>query len=184
MSCLFLEALFQSSFTCLYNQTCLDLMRTAIYYSQPVPLEILADSSLLSPNTTVETTLSELFVIQWFKKTSFNQYFNECAPQSCQYSYILKFNRVYFITTTIALFGGLTKGLHFVVACIAMVVIYLYDRRKKNQVIPYSQQSDIAVIDLDNTALHIAPIPAATTVEVSIIYLDFLSCLFNFFRSL
>jgi hypothetical protein len=165
--CFLLDALFQSTFSCLYNQTCLDLMQTAIYYSKPIPAKILIASSFSSQNITIETYLSQLFVIEWFKNISFDLYFDECAPESCQYSYTSKFNQIYFITTIIALFGGLTDVLHFVVSCVLKVVMKLYNRRRKNQVTPYSQQqSNIVTLNIDDKTLEVVPTPTITTVEV------------------
>lgn len=167
IGCLFLDAFLQSTFSCLYNQTCLDLIRTVNYHSKPVPVKILIDPRLSSRNITVETYLNKLFVTKWFPNASFDHYFNECAPILCQYSYISKFNQVYFTTTIIALFGGLTEGLHVIISYIITMVIKLYERRKTNQVKPSSQKSNIAVIDSHDTTHEITVIPTtSTTIQV------------------
>ncbi len=183
--CLPLDSLLQSSLSCLYNQSCLDMMRAAIYYSKPVPVEILKYSSSMDPNITIEKILSQLFVSKWFHHFSFDRYFNECAPQSCQYSYSTKFNRIYVITTLIALFGGLTDGLHFVVSCISLLVFKLYDylKKKKNNVVAsHSQQSNIVAINNENNALEAISKPIIATEQVIICFtpIDFIPFLFIF----
>jgi len=187
IGCLPLDALLQSSLSCLYNQSCLDVMQSAIYYSKPVPVEILKYSSSMDPNTTIENILSQLFISKWFHHFSFDRYFNECAPQSCQYSYSTKFNRIYVVTTLIALFGGLTDGLHFVVSCISLLVFKLYDylKKKKNNVVaPHSQQSNIVAIDTENNALETVSMPTPTIVTEQVIIcftpIDFILFLFIF----
>jgi hypothetical protein len=170
VGCLILDSVLESSLTCLYNQTCLDLMQTSFYLSKPVPAEILTYSPLLLPNTTIEKILSQLFVSEWFENKSFDLYFNECAPQSCQYSYSMQYNPVYVVTTLMALFGGLTQGLHFFLYCIQLIIIKFIDRRKKkNQVAPCSNPLDVAVIDLDNNTIEIGSVSATTTIQVTIV---------------
>jgi hypothetical protein len=179
VGCLLFDSLLQSSLTCLYNETCLGMMRASIYYSKPVPVETLIYSPLMMPNTTIETMLSQLFVSEWFQTISFDLYFNECAPQSCQYSYSIESNIIYVITTLIALFGGLTKGLHFFLYCIQLIVVKFVDcRRKKKQLVPYRNQPDIAVINQDINTIEIDPIEATTTVQVIKLYSCFTNCLF------
>ncbi|CAF3872343.1 unnamed protein product [Adineta steineri] len=145
--CLPFDSLLQSSLTCLYNQTCMDILRAIIYLSKPIPYNVLTSSLLSNPNTTIETLLSQLFISQWFLKPSFNLYFNECNPQSCQYSYKMQYNAIYVATTLFALFGGLTKGLHFGVFLIGLIIYKIIDyRKKKTQIGIDSHQSDTAVI--------------------------------------
>ena len=170
VGCLPFESLLQSSLTCLYNRTCMDILRASMYKAKPIPYELLIYSSSSTPNTTIEILLSRLFVSAWFPKTSFDLYFNECAPELCQYSYIMRYDTVYVLTTLIALFGGLTNGLRFVVYYIGFVVYAVIDRRKqKNQVEPYSSRSDAVVIDEDHNNTAIMSNPIRTTVEVIIV---------------
>jgi hypothetical protein len=171
VGCLPLEALLQSSLSCLYNWSCLDMIQSFIHNNIPVPVELLTYSSFMNPNTTVETILSQLFVSKWFHRSSFDRYFNECAPQSCQYSYSTKFRRLYVVTTLIALFGGLLGGLRFVVSFMALVVFKLYDylkkKKKKNTVVaPVFQEPNILTTANENHELEAVSVPTITTAEV------------------
>jgi hypothetical protein len=169
VGCLTLDSVLKLSLICLYNQTCLDMIQRSAYMSQPVRAEILTYSPLLPPNTTIEKMLSQLFVSEWLQNISFDRYFNECAPQSCQYSYSMQYNLLYVVTTLVALFGGLTHGLHFILYCIQLIIIKFIDRRKKkNQVAPNSNSLDIAVIDPDNNTIEIDSVSPATTIQVTI----------------
>lgn len=169
--CMMLDSLLQSTLTCLHNETCVNFMRASIYNSQPIPADVLTYSSLSMPNTTIETLLSQIFVSQWFENTSFDRYFNSCEPQSCQYSYALEYNSLYVITTLIALFGGLTSGLHFFVKYLAIIVYKIVDRRKKKiQIAPDSKQLDMVTIDQDNGTIEVIQSPTTTTVQVIFLY--------------
>ncbi|CAF3999065.1 unnamed protein product, partial [Rotaria sordida] len=177
IGCYPLNALLQSNLLCLYDQTCLGIMRAGIYYSKLIPTEILTYSSLMEPNTTIETILSKLFVSQWFYDFSFERYFTECAPQFCQYSHLLKFNQVYIITTLIALFGGLTKGLHFGMSYIAILIFKLFDYLKqKNKhnsvVVPYSEEINVAVIDDTHNRSKSVSISITKTIQLPLDPID------------
>jgi hypothetical protein len=161
LGCLPLDALLQSSLSCLYNQSCLDMIRAAIFYSKPVPVDILTHSSSMESNTTIETILSQLFVLKWSYHFSFDRYFNECNPQSCQYSYPTKYNHIYVITTLIALFGGLIEGLHFIISFMAFIMFKIYDylkKKKNNVVVPHPEEPNVDPIDNENNALEVVPI--------------------------
>ncbi|UJR18639.1 hypothetical protein I4U23_005547 [Adineta vaga] len=149
VGCLPLNALLQSNLDCLFNETCLSIMRAFIFYVNPIPFEVLKYSSLAIPNTTIDTILNQLFVSDWLQNTSFDLYFNQCAPQLCQYSYLTEYNTVYVATTLIALFGGLTIGLRFFVHYTALIIHKITDsRKKKNQIVPNLHQSNITPISI------------------------------------
>ncbi|CAF0994169.1 unnamed protein product [Adineta steineri] len=103
--CLPLDAMLQSSLSCFYNQTCLSLLQTSIYYAKPFPIKTLIPSLLSSSNRTVETILADFFLEEWVQNGSFDLYYDECAPKRCQYSHSLSFNWIYFLTKTLAILG-------------------------------------------------------------------------------
>ncbi|UJR06785.1 hypothetical protein I4U23_011072 [Adineta vaga] len=147
----FFDSLLQSTLTCLYSPSCLSTIQANIYQIKPNKANILTYSSLSPPNTTIETLLNQLFVSQWLQNTSFDHYFNECAPQSCQYSYLIQYNIIYVITMLIAVFGGLTKGLHFIVYCLELIFRKLITNRKKTNSIkpcPDIEQSVDSIISI------------------------------------
>ncbi|CAF1271274.1 unnamed protein product [Adineta steineri] len=175
IGCRSLDAMLQSSLSCLYNETCLVLMQAAISYAKPIPVKTLSSSpSFWPPNTTIEVMLDELFVTNWLYETSFEKYFDECAPQLCQYSYTMRFYRIYIVTTLFALFGGLTKGLHIAISFIAFVILKLLNcRKKKHTIVPDIQRLDISVVDEDNkkndevshVSTEFQPVPIQVDVE-------------------
>jgi hypothetical protein len=133
---------------------------------KPVPFTVLTDSSYWLPNTTVETILKQLFVYKWNQKVSFDLYYDGCAPQSCHYTYTMQYNRAYILATLLALFGGLTKGLRFVVLCIATIVFNLSDRLNKNKkVAPDMRASTIVIIREDSSA--VATTTISTVVQIT-----------------
>jgi hypothetical protein len=168
--CLPQDAMLQSSFSCFFNETCLYILQTSIYFANSFPINLLTTSSVSSSNRTIETILGQLFVEQWFEKVSFDLYYKECAPRFCQYSYSLTFNRVYFVTTVLAVMGGLAEVLHYALSCITLIVIKLFNRQKKIKVI---LQSNTIVVESDNTIPQIISNPPMTTAEVISFYFCF-----------
>ncbi|CAF1297514.1 unnamed protein product [Adineta steineri] len=143
-------------------------MRTAIYYSRPIPVQLFTYKTSSELNITIETLLGQLFVLQWVHQASYESYFNACAPQQCYYSYSTNFNQIYLITTLIAVFGGLTKGLHIVVSGGAWIIIKILDyRKKKRQVTTDIQQSSIIVIDQDNNNIEMTSVADINQIPVS-----------------
>ncbi|CAF1245561.1 unnamed protein product [Adineta steineri] len=155
--CLPVDAILQSDFCCFFNETCLYLLQTSIYYIKSFPVKVL--TSLHPSNRTVETILSQLFVEEWNENISFALYYEKCAPEFCQYSYPITFNGIYFLTKTLAIFSGLTKILRYVVSFIAFLVIKLlsWRKKKKTKIRPQS----------DNDIQSTLPDLPVTTIELN-----------------
>ncbi|CAF1136560.1 unnamed protein product [Adineta steineri] len=167
--CMMFDSLLQSTLTCLYNKTCLGFMRASILDFKPLPVKVLSYSSLAMSNATIETLLNHMFVSQWFQNISFDLYYNQCAPRSCEYSYALEYNSLYVITTLIALFGGLTNGLHFLVKVLAIIVYKIVDwRKKKRQVAADLTSSDITMNNENNEEMSGAVSISITTTAVQV----------------
>ena len=60
----------------------------------------------------------------------------------------MQYNLVYVLTTLIALFVGLTKGLRFAVYYIELIIFKVINHRKQNnQVASYSHPSHVTIIN-------------------------------------
>jgi hypothetical protein len=100
--CYPLEAIFQSTLKCLYDQRCIDSTNK---------FEAMNMSSLslsrFPIDTIVESIVNELMVEEFVSNMSYESYFNQCAPLSCTYSYLNNKNIMEGIITLIGLYGGL-----------------------------------------------------------------------------
>ena len=159
-------------------------MQALNYYYKPIPIDTLQYSSSMEPNTKIETLLNQLFVLNWSHNISFDQYFNECKPQFCQYSYSTKYNRIFVITTLISLFGGLTEGLHFIISYVALIIFKLYDylkKKKNNVLVPQSEQPNMVVADNENNVPEVVAVPTIVTAQVIMFHFYIFNfCLFHF----
>ncbi|CAF1283435.1 unnamed protein product [Adineta steineri] len=142
MGCFILEALLQSNLICFYNQSCINDLRDALnssntnlptYYTNITTTALnLTLPSQYQPNTTINDILSKLMVEQWINTTSHRDYYDQCNPIQCQYSYVGKNNFITVITTIIGLVGGLNTILTF----IAPRIIKIYSKCQTNRVHP------------------------------------------------
>ncbi|UJR20228.1 hypothetical protein I4U23_023359 [Adineta vaga] len=112
--CYPLEALFQSTFSCLYNQQCIDIKGNY----RPMNISSIKTSRFVM-NTTIESIVNQLMVEEYLTNISYENYFYECAPQVCTYSYTKTINIFDGTTYLISLYGGL------VILCRIMVKIII-----------------------------------------------------------
>jgi hypothetical protein len=111
-----MDGLRQSTFECLFDDTCLNRLTTLINY--PTNLLPLNRSQLTrySFNTTlIGTIIDQLFVELWSNSSNYTAYFSQCAPLTCDYSYVERNDIVYIITTILGLYGGLTNTVQLIV---------------------------------------------------------------------
>ena len=115
IGCYIVEAMLRSTLECLYDQECID--KTHIVK----PLNASVDLSRFPPNSTFRSVVDELMIENLTYDLSYVDYFSQCAPSSCIYSYVGKSNLIEGLTLLISLYGGL------VIICrlIAVVLVKL-----------------------------------------------------------
>jgi hypothetical protein len=105
VGCYPLETLLQSTLECLYNVSCIELLRV-MYYQSNHTFNAL-NSSLSSPSASVQSIVENMFVDEWKTEISYRNYYIACRPLLCTYTYTHRLNTAYIVTTTIGLYGGL-----------------------------------------------------------------------------
>lgn len=83
------------------------------------------NSSLLinfMENSTIQEITDQLMVEQWNSSIMYDNYYNQCQPSQCIYTYKTKNSAIYIVTTIIGLIGGLITCLRFVVPRLVMFV--------------------------------------------------------------
>ena len=100
--CYPLEALFQSTFLCLYFHQCQDSIQS--FHEMNISLH---QQSRFGKNSTIESIINELLVEQYLTNISYEKYFQQCNVSVCSRFQIDKTNTVDGITHLIALYGGL-----------------------------------------------------------------------------
>ncbi|CAF1063965.1 unnamed protein product [Rotaria sp. Silwood1] len=84
--------------------------------------------SRFSPMTSIGELIGELLTEQWITNISYEAYFTVCAPTSCRYEHIERSSILYAATSLLAIYGGLTLGLRFIVWHGTLLYGYLKNR--------------------------------------------------------
>ena len=117
IGCYIFEALLQSDLHFFYNQTNVDWLRETLNITGSKIFHALdpVNSNGFSLNEPIERILERMMINQWKRNISYENYFDQCQPSSCRYSYVQRFDLLYMITSITALIGGLTSALQLVI---------------------------------------------------------------------
>ena len=138
--CLPLESIRKSTLECLYQQSCIDILSLQPKISRPKPLQI--TSSKFPSNLTIAAMFDRfLFVELWEHKSSFEDYFNACAPRSLTYNYRGRYRLATTITLCVGAFGGLVRVWQLITP--AIVKFWNLIKRKKQQKLSDTEQAII-----------------------------------------
>ena len=137
IGCLPLESFLRSTFECLYDQICVDQMSSYVNSSY-FPKSLVNFNSRFAKNTTISDIVEEMFIESWFNNVSYENFFEECQPNSCSYTITERYNVIYVITTLLGLYGGITILLKLIVPRVARQLHKYIDRchRTNDQVMP------------------------------------------------
>ncbi|CAF1323976.1 unnamed protein product [Adineta ricciae] len=140
--CYLVEALLQSTLECFYNQTCLNIIQYHLNYSSSSINITILDSSLpskYSVNSTMKQMIDNLMIEQWIYNDRHENYYSQCAPIECIYSYEAKNNLLYIVTTLFGLIGGLVTALKIIIPTIVNFVMSRIRRRGRQERTPKSR---------------------------------------------
>lgn len=132
-ACYPLEGVMASTLECYFDSSCLQLL---VGNSTPfTPLDSTRPSRF-PPNTTVKDLLYELMAEQWSFDVFPEDYYIQCAPLTCTYSYTHR-NTVLSITTTIiTIFGGLSIALQLMLPWFIQLMLKMRRKFTLNAVDP------------------------------------------------
>jgi hypothetical protein len=130
--CYMINVLLKSTLEILYNQSLIDTLTNSSKDFQKL------NSSL--SNKTMETLLSQMLVDHWSNKTSYEEYFTECAPDLCQYIISQRYGIFHIVTLMIGLFGGLSSALRilapFTIEILRPMILRCITRRRMHTIQP------------------------------------------------
>jgi hypothetical protein len=112
VGCYVIEVSSRSKLECLYQQECVGITNTS------QPLDNTAQPSRFPINSTFEEVFNELMLEELFPVWLYEDYFDQCAPTLCFWSYLNQRNLVEGITILISLYGGLDIICEFIAAII------------------------------------------------------------------
>ena len=125
LGCYTIDSLLLSTLECLYEQKCIKLIIDkyefdAVGLFQPLDIRttrirpLRKKNSRFSPNTRIESIVSQLFIEDWRATENFTAYYTRCAPKQCTYSIIRRFDWPYMAAMMLGLYSGLSAILEIV----------------------------------------------------------------------
>ncbi|CAF3670361.1 unnamed protein product [Rotaria sp. Silwood1] len=123
IGCSIIEGVRQSSLECFFNQTCLDVVQSNLNSEQSINISILENNATrFQPQTIIANIIDALMIEQWRENINYSQYYAYCEPKLCSYTIPLRNNALYVLTTLLALVGGLSAALRFLVPTIVKFI--------------------------------------------------------------
>ena len=124
--CFGLESILRSSLACFFSNSCLVELENSMALGNPSryswpprghisPMEFSSAHSRFQTNDTIETIVNEMFIDAWWNVTSYEQYYNTCAPTYRSYSQKSGVDVIRALTMFLGVFNGLSIALRFVV---------------------------------------------------------------------
>jgi hypothetical protein len=134
--CYVIELVFQSTLECFYDQDCIDKIQ--IYSAGMQSINITALDASLS-NYSIKSTIGELvenlMIEQWYAPTIFENYYNECQPIQCTFTFETNNDLIYIFTTLFGVAGGLVTVLNLVIPRLVNPIMYCI-RKQRSRVSP------------------------------------------------
>ena len=128
IGCFPVESLLQSTLECLFDASCLETIHTFIPISNLTDIYAFNISETQFPsNTSIETLIKKLFIEKWLMKPSFSDYYTQCTPILCSFTWSKRNNPLYVSTKLLGLYGGLTTALRVIV----WVIVAGWRRRRR-----------------------------------------------------
>ena len=117
IGCYTFEAMLQSNLHLFYNQTGVDWLRTKLNMTQSSTITAMdpSQSSRFTITSPIGDIIANMMIEQWQRNISYADYYAQCQPIYCKYSYARQNDALYIITTITALIGGLSSALQMFV---------------------------------------------------------------------
>jgi hypothetical protein len=137
IGCYVVESLLQSTLECFYDQRCIDKLKSYLSPSSSVNVIALDESlsNVSSKDSTIQELVDNLMIEQWNVSSIFENYYNECQPIECTYTFEANNDVIYIVTTLFGIVGGLTTVLRLLLPRLLNVIVYCI-RKQRTRVVP------------------------------------------------
>ncbi|CAF1506958.1 unnamed protein product, partial [Adineta steineri] len=143
IGCSVVDTLLYSTFECLYNQTCINLLLNYMptvtnQYRYGMNISAINSSviSRFKTNTAIETIADELFIEEWKTNSYYSSFYNQCAPNYCSYKTQKDHYIIYTSSKILGLYGGLIVALRFIIPFITKIIFNILKRCQNNTITP------------------------------------------------
>jgi len=134
--CLIIDATLASTLECYYDRTCISLLHPQLA-TDVYPLSI-DENKHFTLNSTIQMLFNEIMLDELIDDIRYDEYYSQCNPSYCSYSYTRRFDVLFVITTIIGLAGTLSMIIHTIASYVASAYLRWKTRRTPSNII--SQQ--------------------------------------------
>ncbi|CAF4262009.1 unnamed protein product, partial [Adineta steineri] len=113
-SVFYVNSLLLTQLQCLYNQSCVTIIRNVINESYPHTFTALSQTSRFPKNITIDFLSKHLFTESWSQNPNYKGYFEQCQPHSCSYTTNQRRTFVLLMMTVIGLSSTVSIILRFI----------------------------------------------------------------------
>lgn len=139
--CLIMDGTLASTLECYYDQTCISLLHQSLANDvQPLSID---RNKRFHPNSTIRMLFDEIMLDELVDEIRYDQYYTECNPSYCSYSYSRRFDVLFVITTVIGLVGTLSMIIRIISPVIASLYLRWKNRTAAEVVVPEQNQGNI-----------------------------------------
>jgi hypothetical protein len=89
--------------------------------------------SQIKDKRNISQLVEQLFIINWFISSNYHQYFQQCSPKSCSYTYKENTNILYAFTKLLSFYVGLILILRFLAPKIIIFVMRKHRHHNTSQ---------------------------------------------------
>lgn len=125
-----------STLECFYNSTCLNQTIQSLAQNFQAPT---FETNVLSMNHTrffpkmnMSDAIDNLLIDVWNVNIKYSEYYKTCNPSYCLYTYTMRGELSYVVTTILGIFGGITV---FLRVTINFIVRFVRNRFKQRSII-------------------------------------------------
>ncbi|CAF1235164.1 unnamed protein product [Adineta steineri] len=125
--CTLLDSMRYSTLTCLFNESCLNIMTFWLNISY---INVLDSNNLkhFKSNSTIAEIMDRIFIDRWNISTSHQAFYKQCNPEKCIYTLFQRNSLLNIVTIVFGLISGLTKILQIIVPFLVKCVFAIYSR--------------------------------------------------------
>lgn len=117
-----LQSVLLSTLECLFNNTCLSHVRRIIHPAVVSSINFTTLKSSAS-SSDIDDLAENMFIESWNNRTSFDSYFKQCRPNTCQYNVHTRLNLVYVATRILGLIGGINVVLGILLPVLVKLIL-------------------------------------------------------------
>lgn len=131
--CLIVDSTLTSTLECYYSQSCISLLHQPLANSiQPLSADA---NKYFSVNSTIQTLFDLIMLDEVLPDIRYVQYYSQCQPSYCAYSYSRRFDVYYVITMVISFFGVLSTIIRVIAPFIASRYLQWRNKAASNVVV-------------------------------------------------